>query len=99
LRIGLPRTVEIILSLAGLSLSAPMLAVVALLIKADSRGPILFRQKRVGQNGKPFTMLKFRTMGNFCNGSLITAANDTRVTKVGRFLRRSKIDELPELWN
>jgi len=99
LRIGLPRTVEIILSLAGLSLSAPMLAVVALLIKLDSRGPVLFRQKRVGQNGKPFTMLKFRTMGNFCNGSLITAANDTRVTKVGRFLRRSKIDELPELWN
>lgn len=99
LRIGLPRTVEIILSLAGLSLSAPILAVVALLIKVDSRGPVLFRQKRVGQNGKPFTMLKFRTMGNFCNGSLITAANDTRVTKVGRFLRRSKIDELPELWN
>lgn len=76
-----------------------MLAVVALLIKLDSRGPVLFRQNRVGQNGKPFTMLKFRTMGNFCNGSLITAANDTRVTKVGRFLRRSKIDELPELWN
>ena len=99
LRIGLPRTVEIILSLAGLSLSAPILAFVALLIKVDSRGPVLFRQKRVGQNGKPFTMLKFRTMGNFCNGSLITAANDTRVTKVGRFLRRSKIDELPELWN
>lgn len=99
LRIGLPRTVEIILSMAGLSLAAPILAVVALLVKADSRGPILFRQERVGQNGRSFTMFKFRTMGNSCNGSLITAANDTRVTKVGRFLRLSKIDELPELWN
>jgi len=99
LRKGLPRTAEIILSLMGLLFAAPCLAVAAILIKADSHGAVFFRQKRVGQNGRAFTMLKFRTMGSSCNGSLITAANDKRVTRFGRFLRRSKIDELPELWN
>jgi len=99
LRKGLPRIAEIILSMMGLFFAAPVLTIVAILIKADSHGTVFFRQKRVGQNGISFTMLKFRTMEYSCNGSLITAANDARVTRVGRFLRRSKIDELPELWN
>jgi lipopolysaccharide/colanic/teichoic acid biosynthesis glycosyltransferase len=99
LRIGLPRAVEITLALLGLAVNAPVLAIAAILIKMNSQGPVLFRQKRVGQSGKPFTMFKFRTMGVASKGSLVTAANDARVTSVGRFLRKTKIDELPELWN
>ena len=99
LRIGLPRAVEITLALSGLAVNAPVLAIAAILIKINSQGPVLFRQKRVGQSGKLFTMFKFRTMGVASKGSLVTAANDVRVTSVGRLLRKTKIDELPELWN
>ena len=98
-RRGLPRTAEVIMSLIGLALSAPIMAAAAILIKLDSRGPVFFRQKRVGQSGKDFTIFKFRTMANASKGSLVTASNDKRVTPIGRFLRKSKIDELPELWN
>lgn len=87
------------MSLIGLALSAPIMAAAAILIKLDSRGPVFFRQKRVGQSGKDFTIFKFRTMANASKGSLVTASNDKRVTSIGRFLRKSKIDELPELWN
>lgn len=99
LRIGLPRAVEITMAIFGLVVNAPVLAVAAVLIKFNSQGPVLFRQKRVGQNGEYFTMFKFRTMGVASTGTLVTAANDSRVTSVGRFLRKTKIDELPELWN
>jgi len=99
LKRGLPRSVEIILSAMGLALTAPLLLFVAILIKANSRGPVFFPQRRIGQNGVPFTIFKFRTMKHASTGSLVTAANDTRVTTIGRFLRRSKVDELPELWN
>ncbi|MBX7060227.1 MAG: sugar transferase [Pyrinomonadaceae bacterium] len=95
----MPRTAEVIMSLIGLALSAPIMAAAAILIKLDSRGPVFFRQKRVGQSGKDFTIFKFRTMANASKGSLVTASNDKRVTPIGRFLRKSKIDELPELWN
>lgn len=90
---------EILMSATGLALSAPILLLAAILIKLDSRGPMFFRQERVGQFGKSFTIYKFRTMGTATRGSLVTAANDVRVTSIGRFLRKSKIDELPELWN
>lgn len=99
LRIGLPRAVEITMAVFGLVVNAPVLAIAAVLIKFNSQGPVLFRQKRVGQNGEHFTMFKFRTMGVASKGALVTAANDSRVTSVGRFLRKTKIDELPELWN
>lgn len=98
-RRGLPRTAEVILSLVGLVFAAPVMAVVAILIKLNSRGPVFFCQKRVGQYGSEFTIYKFRTMANSSRGSLVTASNDKRVTSIGRFLRKSKIDELPELWN
>lgn len=98
-RRGLPRTAEVILSLVGLVFAAPVMAVVAILIKLNSRGPVFFCQKRVGQYGSEFTIYKFRTMTNSSRGSLVTASNDKRVTSIGRFLRKSKIDELPELWN
>lgn len=96
------------LLLAG---SIPML-VVALLVKLTSPGPILFRQKRSGLNGEPFTMLKFRSMTtdaeqrkhelaafNEMSGPVFKIANDPRVTKVGKFLRRTSLDELPQLFN
>lgn len=96
---GLPRSVEVVLATTGLLVTAPLLLLAAVLIKLDSRGPVLFRQARMGRNGKPFTLLKFRSMYVANDGALVTAAGDNRISKVGRILRRTKIDELPELWN
>lgn len=96
---GIPRVVEVVMALFGLIISAPILAVFAILIRLDSKGPFLFRQQRIGKNGKAFTLFKLRTMVNGNSGSLVTAANDRRITSTGRIARRAKIDELPELWN
>lgn len=95
---GLPRAVEICLAAFGLVFTAPLLAISAIVIKLTSSGPAVFRQERVGRNGKTFTLFKLRTM-NSCSGALVTAANDSRITAIGKILRRSKIDELPEFWN
>ena len=87
---------------AGLLLLAvgPLMALIALAIRLDSRGPVFFRQTRVGRGGKPFDILKFRTMRPTRSpGPLITGAGDPRVTRVGRVLRRWKVDELPQLVN
>ncbi|MGH9947379.1 MAG: sugar transferase [Pyrinomonadaceae bacterium] len=83
----------------GLVVSAPVLAMSALLIKLDSRGPAIFRQRRIGRSGEPFTLFKLRTMVNSKSGASVTAADDNRITTIGKLLRRTKIDELPELWN
>jgi lipopolysaccharide/colanic/teichoic acid biosynthesis glycosyltransferase len=96
---SIPRKIEIAIAACGIVFLFPFLAIVALLIKIGSRGPVLFRQERVGLHGKTFTLYKFRTMTVSNNGAKITAADDIRVTSVGRLLRRSKIDELPELMN
>lgn len=96
---GIPRNVEAMLAVAGLIGFLPLLAVVAGLIKITSPGPILFRQRRVGVGGESFTMMKFRTMKFQHTGLPITAANDQRITRLGRTLRKMKLDELPELWN
>ncbi len=89
-----------------LILFAPVMAIVALAIALDSRGPILFRQVRVGYRGVPFTCYKFRTMrvdadqmGSTAIDAAITKPGDTRVTRLGRFLRKSRLDELPQLYN
>jgi lipopolysaccharide/colanic/teichoic acid biosynthesis glycosyltransferase len=99
LKKGLPRVVEVSMAMFGLVVTGPILAVFALLIKLGSPGPVLFRQPRMGRGGKTFTLLKLRTMVVGESGTLVTAANDARITSTGKVLRRTKIDELPELWN
>lgn len=76
---------------------APVFGAVAVAIKADSSGPVFFRQERIGLHGKPFRIHKFRTMVNKKSQINVSAAGDPRVTRVGRFLRKSKFDELPQL--
>lgn len=88
-----------VLALGGLIVSSPLLFLVALLIRSTSPGPVLFHQQRVGRFGKGFELLKFRSMYVGKAGTQVTAKGDARVTRVGVLLRKSKLDELPELWN
>jgi lipopolysaccharide/colanic/teichoic acid biosynthesis glycosyltransferase len=84
----------------GLILLAPLLLLIALWIRLDSPGPVLFRQQRVGRGGQLFTIYKFRTMQQRAvAGPQLTVGADPRVTRAGRFLRQYKLDELPQLWN
>jgi FlaA1/EpsC-like NDP-sugar epimerase/lipopolysaccharide/colanic/teichoic acid biosynthesis glycosyltransferase len=97
---GIPRLLEIVLALIGLILSAPLLALAVVAIALSSRGPAIFRQQRIGYRGRRFTLYKLRTMRATPELSLqVTAADDSRILPVGRWLRRAKLDELPELWN
>jgi lipopolysaccharide/colanic/teichoic acid biosynthesis glycosyltransferase len=86
---------------AGLLLTAiaPVVAVCALALVVGDGGPVLFHQRRIGRNGKPFDLLKLRTMKHDSRGALITARGDSRITRIGTMLRNYKIDELPQLWN
>ena len=93
------RSFDILFSLVGLSLLALPFAVIGLAIKLSSRGPVFYRQQRIGRGGKPFWLYKFRTMYVGEGGSLVTVEGDPRITPVGRVLRRWKLDELPQLWN
>ena len=96
---GLPRAVDLALALLGLVVSAPVVALAGIVTALSSRGPLLFRQLRVGRNGTLFVLFKLRTMRVGVSGSAVTAGGDPRVTRVGRILRRTKIDELPQVWN
>jgi lipopolysaccharide/colanic/teichoic acid biosynthesis glycosyltransferase len=95
------RAFDIVTALMGLVLLAPLLLLVAFLIKLDSTGPVFFRQERIGKGFRPFRIYKFRTMVQDAphQGGLITFGVDPRITRLGRLLRRSKIDELPQLIN
>ena len=94
------RLFDITASLFGLLVLWPLLLVVAVAIRIEMPdGPVLFRQKRVGQYGRLFTLLKFRTMTVNHDESSVSVAGDSRITPLGAFLRRRKLDELPELWN
>ncbi|NDV58990.1 sugar transferase [Bacteroides sp. 519] len=87
-------------SLLGLILIFPLLAIIALLIRIKMpNGPIIFKQKRIGQYGKLFTMYKFRSMNISHHGSSISVKGEKRITPLGAKLRKYKLDELPELWN
>ena len=89
-----------VMALVGLLFVWPVLLVVAVLIKLQMPGgPVLFCQKRVGRNGKLFTLYKFRTMSMHHSGSSVSVAGEARITPLGATLRKCKLDELPELWN
>jgi sugar transferase (PEP-CTERM system associated) len=93
---------DFFLALIGSVLALPICAVVALIVKLDSKGPVLFRQERVGYKGKTFLMYKFRTMrtdAEALSGPQWATEDDPRITRAGRFLRKTRLDEIPQLWN
>jgi exopolysaccharide biosynthesis polyprenyl glycosylphosphotransferase len=111
-RAALKRALDLTVAACALIVAAPLLAVTALAIRLDSLGPILFRQERLGKDGRPFAILKFRSMRtdaerqltllreqNEASGPLFKMRHDPRVTRVGRVIRKLSIDELPQLWN
>ncbi len=114
-RSGVKRTIDVVVSAAGLLLLAPVMAVLAVAVRLVDGGPALFRQQRLGQGGRPFWLLKFRTMRSdaehllradpelyrryIANDFKLPEPDDPRVSRLGRFLRRSSLDELPQLWN
>jgi exopolysaccharide biosynthesis polyprenyl glycosylphosphotransferase len=111
-RAAAKRTFDAVASVAMIMVAAPFLALLAIVIKIDSRGPVFFRQQRVGRDGELFEIVKLRTMvtnaedmkadlatHNDASGPLFKMRNDPRVTRVGRLLRESSLDELPQLWN
>lgn len=93
------RSIDVAASLAGLILLSPLLGVVAVAIRLGMGRPILFRQLRPGYKGRPFVLLKFRTMRDEVDEDGIPIPDDERVPKLGSFLRRTSIDELPQFWN
>jgi len=97
---GLARVTSFIIAVLGLIFLAPFFLLVALVIKLDSRGPILFIQERIGRNGKPFNLLKFRTMHPAEEQTSEWARDNVdRITRAGKWLRKFRLDELPQLWN
>lgn len=103
INLTLKRIMDLIFSLIGLCVLSPIFIAIALLIKCTSPGPIFFRQERLGQHGKIFRIVKYRTMvvnaEKMGDGLTIKSENDSRITPVGKFLRASSMDELPQLWN
>ena len=96
------RLLDVCFSLVGLLFAAVPMLLIAAAVRADSSGSAVFKQKRIGRNGKPFTCYKFRTMKKSAPGSIATGAledADAYITKIGRFLRKTSLDELPQLWN
>jgi lipopolysaccharide/colanic/teichoic acid biosynthesis glycosyltransferase len=93
------RVFDWIASAIGLALFAPLFPLIALAVKVDSEGPVFFIQERIGVGFKPFHVLKFRTMMTVRSRAPLTCGADPRITRVGRIMRRFKLDELPQLWN
>jgi len=95
------RLIDIILSASGLIICSPLFLLAAILIKATSKGPVFFLQKRVGLHNKDFTIYKFRTMreGAAKQNTLTIGSKDSRITTIGYYLRKYKLDELPQLYN
>ena len=95
------RAMDILGATIALAATAPLMILLALLVKSTSAGPVFYRQERMGLDGRPFQMLKFRTMSVDQTGDieLLTPEHDPRVTNVGHFLRRMSLDELPQFWN
>ena len=96
---GIPRFVEASIAAISLVGLAPFILAAALAVALTSRGPVIFRQRRIGLKGHSFVLYKLRTMHDSSVGPQLTSTNDQRVTRVGKILRKTKLDELPELWN
>jgi sugar transferase (PEP-CTERM system associated) len=99
---GAKRALDVLLALSGLLLASPILAAAAIAVRMSSPGPALYHQRRVGRHGQVFVVHKFRSMRQDAErdtGAVWARAGDTRITTVGRFLRKTRIDELPQLWN
>lgn len=95
------RVVDVVASIIALILCIPMFIVLAILVKTSSSGPIFFLQERIGKNGKPFKIIKFRTMvvNAEANGPQLSSEKDPRITKIGRFMRKTRLDEFPQFYN
>ena len=91
------RGFDVLVSGLLLLVTLPLLVALAVAVRLDSKGPALFRQERVGLDGQTFRIRKFRSMAAEIGGALVSATGDSRVTRVGRFLRKSKLDELPQI--
>ena len=100
-RCFLKQFIDCTLSILGLIVFCIPMLIIAIVIKADSKGPVLFKQRRLGKGMKPFTVFKFRTMCDHAYemGGIAKSSNDSRITKVGAFLRRTSLDELPQMFN
>jgi lipopolysaccharide/colanic/teichoic acid biosynthesis glycosyltransferase len=93
------RIFDVVAALLGVLILTPLFIAVAIWIKSDSRGPVFFLQQRVGKDGQLFNIIKFRTMYDDAYESALTIGNDRRITPAGKFLRRHKLDEFPQLFN
>ena len=93
--------VEMIIALVGLALTLPIILLIAIAICLDTPGPVFYSQMRIGRSGRRFRIYKFRKFGEWAEASTqaVTLKNDPRMTRIGRLLERSKLDELPQLWN
>jgi exopolysaccharide biosynthesis polyprenyl glycosylphosphotransferase len=97
----LKRTLDIVFSFSVLILLSPMYLILAILVRLDSKGPVFFSQERIGQYGKPFKIFKFRTMVTDAekHGPALSSDHDPRITRIGKFLRKTRLDEFPQFYN